>query len=74
MYFVTQVGSFNYAMDKIVFKDEFIPTKEDAVRSILDYAINIFPLAEEEKQVLVMIMLRMMVTMMVKAGEEVDDY
>lgn len=47
-----QVGSFNYAMDKIVFKDEFIPTKEDAVRSILDYAINIFPLAEEEKQVI----------------------
>ena len=47
-----QVGSFNYAMDKIVFRDEFIPTKEDAVRSILDYAINIFPLAEEEKQVI----------------------
>ena len=40
-------------MDKIVFRDEFIPTKEDAVRSILDYAINIFPLAEEEKQVMV---------------------
>ena len=59
----TQVGSFNYAMDKIVFKDEFIPTKEDAVRSILDYAINIFPLAEEEKQV--MMTLSMMVTMMV---------
>ena len=38
-------------MDKIVFRDEFIPTKEDAVRSILDYAINIFPLDEEEKQV-----------------------
>ena len=44
-------------MDKIVFKDEFIPTKEDAVRSILDYAINIFPLAEEEKQVVEMKML-----------------
>ena len=39
-------------MDKIVFRDEFIPRKEDAVRSILDYAINIFPLAEEEKQVI----------------------
>ena len=38
-------------MDKIVFRDEFIPTKEDAVRSILDYAINIYPLDEEEKQV-----------------------
>ena len=36
-----------------MFRDEFIPTKEDAVRSILDYAINIFPLAEEEKQVIV---------------------
>ena len=42
-------------MDKIVFKDEFIPTKEDAVRSILDYAIDIFPLADEEKQVVEMI-------------------
>ena len=45
-------------MDKIVFKDEFIPTKEEAVRSILDYAIQIFPLAEEEKQVTGLIMVK----------------
>jgi hypothetical protein len=30
-----QVGSFNYAMDRIVFLDEFVPTEKDRVRSIL---------------------------------------
>jgi hypothetical protein len=30
-----QVGSFNYAMDRIVFMDEFVPTEKDRVRSIL---------------------------------------
>ena len=45
-----QVGSFNYAMDKLIFDDEFIPVKEEAVRSILDYEIEIYPLDAEEKQ------------------------
>ena len=45
-----------------MFKDEFIPTKEDAVRSILDYAIDIFPLADEEKQVVQMIVWMKMLT------------
>ena len=45
-----QVGSFNYAVDKLIFTDEFIPVKEDAVRSILDYEIEIFPLTVEERQ------------------------
>ena len=45
-----QVGSFNYAMDKLIFKDEFTPAKEDAVRSILDYDIEIYSLSPEDKQ------------------------
>ena len=45
-----QVGSFNYAMDKLIFEDEFVPTKEEAVRSILDYDIEIYPLVPEDKQ------------------------
>ena len=44
------MGSFNYAMDKLIFDDEFIPVKEEAVRSILDYEIEIYPLDAEEKQ------------------------
>ena len=45
-----QVGSFNYAMDKLIFADEFIPVKEEAVRSILDYEIEIYALSNEDKQ------------------------
>ena len=26
------MGSFNYAMNKLIFRDEFIPVKEEAVR------------------------------------------
>ena len=37
-------------MDKLVFTDEFIPKKEEAVRSILDYDIEIYPLSPEDKQ------------------------
>ena len=36
-----QVGSFNYAIDKMVFRDEFVPAKKDAVKSVLDYDISI---------------------------------
>ena len=28
-----QVGSFNYAMDKLIFRDEFTPSKEEAVNN-----------------------------------------
>ena len=45
---VFQVGSFNYATNKLVFRDEFIPVKEEAVRSILDYDINIYPLKPDD--------------------------
>ena len=37
-------------MDKLIFKDEFTPAKEDAVRSILDYDIEIYSLSPEDKQ------------------------
>ena len=37
-------------MDKLIFEDEFVPTKEEAVRSILDYDIEIYPLVPEDKQ------------------------
>ena len=33
--FYLQVGSFNYAMNKLIFRDEFIPVKEEAVRTSL---------------------------------------
>ena len=36
-----QVGSFNYAIDKMVFHDVFLPEKENAVKSVLDYDITI---------------------------------
>ena len=29
---VFQVGSFNYATNKLLFRDEFIPVKEEAIR------------------------------------------
>ena len=31
--FPSQVGSFNYDMNKLIFRDEFIPVKEEAVRT-----------------------------------------
>ena len=36
-----QVGSFNYAIDKMVFQDAFTPEKENSVKSVLDYDITI---------------------------------
>jgi len=45
---VFQVGSFNYATNKLLFRDEFLPVKEEAIRSILDYDINIYPLNPED--------------------------
>ena len=30
---VFQVGSFNYATNKLIFRDEFIPEKAEAIRS-----------------------------------------
>ena len=39
--FFPQVGSFNYAIDKMVFHDVFLPEKENAVKSVLDYDITI---------------------------------
>ena len=32
----------------LILRDEFLPTKEEAIRSILDYDINIYPLAPED--------------------------
>ena len=52
MSFIFQVGSFNYAIDKLIFRDEFTPTKEKAVRSILDYDIDLHSLTEEQMQVI----------------------
>ena len=40
-FFSPQVGSFNYAIDKMVFHDVFLPEKENAVKSVLDYDITI---------------------------------
>ena len=40
-FFFPQVGSFNYAIDKMVFHDVFLPEKENAVKSVLDYDITI---------------------------------
>ena len=37
-------------MDKLEFRDEFIPVKEDAVRSILDYEIEIYALPSVDRQ------------------------
>ena len=41
MCFLTQVGSFNYAIDKMVFYDVFLPEKKNAVKSVLDYDVTI---------------------------------
>ncbi len=43
-----QVGSFNYDMSKMVFVNEFVPKEEDAIKSILDYEIEINDLAPEQ--------------------------
>ena len=43
-----QVGSFNYGMDQMVFKNEFVPNEEDAIKSIIDYEIEIFDIKPEE--------------------------
>ena len=40
-HFLTKVGSFNYAIDKMVFHDVFLPEKENALKSVLDYDITI---------------------------------
>ena len=45
---IFQVGSFNYGMEQIVFKNEFVPDKKDAIKSILDYEINIIDIKPEE--------------------------
>ena len=39
-----QVGSFNYAINRMVFRDEFIPVEESSLKSVLDYDIKIYPL------------------------------
>lgn len=43
-----QVGSFNYDMSKMVFSNEFVPREEDAIKSILDYAIQIKDLRPDQ--------------------------
>merc|ERR1719270_2865054 len=43
-----QVGSFNYAIDKMIFRDEFI-SESDQIRSVLDYYINITALAKRDQ-------------------------
>ena len=40
-HFLAKVGSFNYAIDKMVFHDVFLPEKENAMKSVLDYDITI---------------------------------
>jgi len=40
-HFIAKVGSFNYAIDKMVFHDVFLPEKENAMKSVLDYDITI---------------------------------
>ena len=47
-FFFFQVGSFNYDMSKMVFANEFVPKKEDAIKSILDYDIVINDLLPEQ--------------------------
>ena len=41
IHFLVKVGSFNYAIDKMVFHDVFLPEKENAMKSVLDYDITI---------------------------------
>ena len=41
IHFLVKVGSFNYAIDKMVFQDVFLPEKVNALKSVLDYDITI---------------------------------
>jgi hypothetical protein len=43
-----QVGSFNYAINRMIFRDEFIPVEESSLKSVLDYDIKIYPLKPSE--------------------------
>ena len=43
-----QVGSFNYDMSKMVFTNEFVPNEQDAIKSILDYEIQIKDLRPDQ--------------------------
>ena len=43
-----QVGSFNYAINKMLFRDEFIPVEKSSLKSVLDYNIKIYPLRPED--------------------------
>lgn len=43
-----QVGSFNYDMSKMVFVNEFVPNEADAIKSILDYEIEINDLRPDQ--------------------------
>ena len=42
------MGSFNYDMSKMVFANEFVPRKEEAIKSILDYDIEIYDLRPDQ--------------------------
>lgn len=44
-----QVGSFNYDITKMIFRDEFI-SDEKAIRSVLDYFIEIRSLSDKDKR------------------------
>ena len=46
---VFQVGSFNYATNKLLFRDEFIPVKEEAIRLI--YRSVIFMIIQKNVEV-----------------------
>ena len=42
------MGSFNYPITKMVYRDEFI-ADEKQIRSVLDYNVGITELSKEEK-------------------------
>ena len=44
-----QVGSFNYPINKMIFRDEFIADEKN-IRSVLDYNVGINELSKEEKR------------------------
>ncbi len=48
-YLHAQVGSFNYDVNKMIFRDEFI-ADEKQIRSVLDYFIEINPLGEKHQR------------------------
>ncbi len=43
------MGSFNYDVNKMIFRDEFI-ADEKQIRSVLDYFIEINPLSEKHQR------------------------